>query len=136
MRLKSLKSLVVKLSAVTVFTAVAGCGIFDPHECNALLQWSIAVNMVDVTTGEAISADSILVTATAPGFADTATALGSQFSGPSVVVALVTNRVGTYDVTVLATGYERWDRLGVEVVAEDECFVRGVEITAELRPQT
>lgn len=106
--------------------AAAGCSQQQSPVCTALYAYGLSVTALAASTG-----DSLPVTPSGSvrdgSYSDTMTVLGNRLMGAG-------ERAGTYDITVTAPGYAPWDTTGI-VVTADECHVRGVHLTAALRPQ-
>lgn len=93
--------------------------------CTDIALPGLGVSVVDAGTRLPLDQTALVVARTA-AFADTA-----RVSDQSVYW-LLTERPGTYTVSVSAPGYALWQRNGV-IVSSDRCHVRTVELTAPLQ---
>ena len=95
----------------------------DPPICTALYAYGLTVTAVDASSGDSLTVTPMGI-AREGEFSDTMEILGNRLMGAG-------ERAGTYDITVTAPGYARWDTTGI-VVTADECHVHGVGLTARL----
>jgi hypothetical protein len=115
---------VIAVMAAALVTA--GCSQqADPPICTALYAYGLTVTTVDAETGDSLTVTPMGI-ASDGAFSDTMQVFGNRLMGAG-------ERAGTYDITVTAPGYARWDTTGITVTA-DECHVHGVGLTARLAP--
>jgi hypothetical protein len=115
---------VIAVMAAALVTA--GCSQqADPPICTALYAFGLTVTTVDAETGDSLTVTPMGI-ARDGAFSDTMQVFGNRLMGAG-------ERAGTYNITVTAPGYARWDTTGIMVTA-DECHVHGVGLTARLAP--
>lgn len=113
-----------------------GCSALtgESRTCTADFRFGLAVTVVDSLTDAPPSSALLIVRDGA--FADTlgpATPQPVVLNGSPVLILFTAGeREGTYDLTVRATGYRDWTRVGV-TVTKDVCHVRRTDITARLQ---
>ena len=110
---------------------LAACAVpSDPnYACTAVFVPGVTVTITDSLTGTIAGMTGAWAAAREGTYSDSAAAL----SLPSqLVVNLAGERVGTYVVSVGATGYKTQSTSGVTVVKPDACHVKTVLINARL----
>jgi hypothetical protein len=116
------------VTAAAALAAMLGC--HDPLvqiNCTDELRPGIVVTVRDSVTNAPVSGARVV--------ARTATIADTSRSQPNGVYPLVSEKPGTYAVTVEQTGYRPWARANVKVTS-DECHVKTVSLTALLQPQS
>ena len=110
---------------------LAACAVpSDPnYGCTAVFVPGVTVTITDSLTGTIAGMTGAWAAAREGTYSDSASAL----SLPSqLVVNLAGERVGTYVVSVGATGYKTQSTSGVTVVKPNSCHVKTVLINAKL----
>jgi hypothetical protein len=110
--------------------AVAGCDTL-PLACTLEARAAISVEIRDSATF-APRADGATVAVTEGAYSDTLILCG-WLGLEGLTRCGAWERAGTYDVLVTRPGYQPWTRAAVRVTS-DACHVRGVALTALLRP--
>lgn len=113
---------------------LAGCENFPFRgtDCTLIANYGLAVSVVDSITNAPRGAGA-LVTATDGSFTEsTRGGIPTAGAAEPKTLYLVSERKGTYNITVTRDGYALWQKSGVKVTG-DECHVRTQEITARLK---
>ncbi len=126
----------MKKSILWLVTCVvlAGCENFlnNGTDCDLVAEFSLAVSVVDSITN-APRGGGALVTATDGEFTrSTRGDMPAAGAAETKTLYLISERKGTYTITVTRDGYATWQKSGVKVTA-DACHVRTAEVTARLK---
>lgn len=97
--------------------------------CTAVFVPGVSVTITDSVTGTIAGMTNVWATAREGTYSDSSAAL---MLPAQLIVNLAGERVGTYVVSVGATGYKTQSTSGVSVVRLDVCHVKTVLINAKL----
>ena len=137
LRTKTTKPMLKAWSGVLalMLVLVSGCDVLMPKDCTLMVHPGIVVTVRDSVAQTPVRGP-VTVIARDGAFADTAVLVNQNSQDPATVdfgpFSLALERPGTYEVTVEAQGYRRWQRAGVRV-RRDDCHVRTVSLLALLQ---
>ena len=114
--------------------AFAGCDVLGiTTNCTTELVWGVSLTLEDSTTGGRLNTPAITVKAVDGGYIEEMTVDPDPPNpGP---VTIISDRPGTYAITVLAEGYEMWHLDNVRV-RQNGCHVSTVPLVARLVPRS
>lgn len=118
------------IAFIMVTAASAGCGGTGSTgvECTDDARYGLRVNVFDDATGSPVMTAG-KVTIDEGSYHEESTGLLYNGNPPTYMLAM--ERAGTYTVTVVVDGYQRWQRTNV-VVRRDQCHVELTLVAARL----
>ncbi len=123
------------IACACVLFVLQGCtGLFDETDCTDIAIPGIKVRILDPD----LVIESAVVKVEEQDFVDEFRfSIGDgqvPFAMSLYEIGLAVERSGIYNITVESPGFNRWERRAVEVVDEDRCHVRPVEVDVVLQP--
>lgn len=117
------------LASIAMLTGVTGCGFLV--DCDTGIAPAVIVQIRDAVTGAPAAAGARGIVR--DGTYSDSLYLYQFHEGVPSSLAGADERPGTYTVTLEKSGYETWTASGIRV-ADSNCHVQTVSLTAELTP--